>query len=163
MVSTTPERARRWRARAGQLLALLAVMAAGYVSLGTSCAAVETSVTAQREVAFLEGEQTHLVRLRLTPPAWHRLTLSSSPPVGLAVDYASQDGGPITVDGGSGGTTLWLECTEFEGCRDDFTILVDRAGQSGPFTSVLTANLVQTGSCSGEVPPAVEVRLDVEG
>jgi hypothetical protein len=143
--------------------AALAVLAAGYVSLGTSCDQVETSVTAEREVAFLEGEQTHLVRLRLTPATWDRLTLSSNPPVGLVAEYDNQDGGAIAVDGGTAGTTLSLECTEPHGCGNELTVLVERAGQSGPPTSVLTANLVATGSCSGESVPVVEVRLDVEG
>jgi hypothetical protein len=82
--------------------------------------------------------------------------------VRLVSDDVTQDGGPILVDGGSGGANVAVSCRESAGCGD-FTLLVERAGQSGSFTTVITAQFEGKGYCTGESTPVVEARIDVEG
>jgi hypothetical protein len=152
-----------WRKRAAQIAAGLAVFGAGYVSLGTSCASEEIVVTAEREVVFLEGDPEHFVRVRLTPSGWSSLTLSSDAPLRLVAGDTGPDGGMKVQGSGDGSSQLSLTCSEWEGCSTDLTVAVERAGQPGPFTSVVHANFAARSACSGAPPPVVEVRLDVEG
>jgi hypothetical protein len=165
MVITQRIRRASWRARAEQFGAALAVLAAGYVSLGTGCIASSVTRTAEREVTFLEGEQTHLVQIRAAPAWWERITLTSSLPLGFTPaegDTVAQDGG-VSVDASSGEdgrAGISLSCNRRDGCSI-MTISVQRTSQTGAFTALLAANLVVMGGCEGDPPEVVEVRLDV--
>jgi hypothetical protein len=147
----------RWRARVERALAALGVCVAGYVCLATSDSPDPIGLVAERDVAFLEGEQTHLVRIRVSPATWdgpdmdYGLFVYASSPVTLV--QVGSDAQP----GGDNG--LSLVCGLPQGCSE-LLVLVDRANLSGSFTTTLTVAL-RLGLYSAGGRPTMEILVDV--
>ena len=190
MVDLGRTMAQGWRGAIGQLVIALGVLATAYVSLGTSCGDEEVSISAQRSISFADSEMAHTIRIRMSPDKWTRLTVSSQPPLGLVVADLSggATGGRTGLGGtaGSGGTAgapgvggtavvapqnVELDCgqyypggNEHATCAGERPVLVQRTGQAGAFTAVVTATLTVTrpSACGSGHDDVMELRIDVD-